>query len=85
MRLYTQRFTSTTPHPHAVYTNSDNASVPITREVRSGRGKEARSYLAAILDHWDDLPDAIAFMHAHRRGACGAAYGRAGRVHEAAG
>lgn len=50
----------------AVYTNSDDASVPITREVLSGRGKEARSYIAAILEHWDDLPDAIAFMHAHR-------------------
>lgn len=59
-------FNSGVKIPIKVYTNSDDASVPITREVLSGRGKEARSYIAAILEHWDDLPDAIAFMHAHR-------------------
>ena len=30
-----------------------------------GPGNEARTYLAAILDHWDRLPDAVAFVHAH--------------------
>ncbi|KAL4444198.1 hypothetical protein ABPG75_011935 [Micractinium tetrahymenae] len=52
--------------PIKVYTNSNDSSVPIAAGVLSGRGKEARSYIAAILEHWDHLPDAVAFMHAHR-------------------
>ncbi|KAL4444199.1 hypothetical protein ABPG75_011936 [Micractinium tetrahymenae] len=51
--------------PIKVYTNSNDSSVRIAAGVLSGRGKEARSYIAAILEHWDRLPDAVAFMHAH--------------------
>ena len=47
-----------------VYSDSDSPP-PGAKPMPPGKGKEARAYLKAILDHWDSLPDAIAFLHAH--------------------
>ena len=44
---------------------SDTASGPGYRLVPPGRGKEARAYFTAIVDHYDRLPDAMAFIHGH--------------------
>ena len=44
---------------------SDTMSGPGYRLVPPGRGKEARAYFTAIVDHYDRLPDAMAFIHAH--------------------
>lgn len=33
--------------------------------VIPNRGREGSSYLRYIVDHWDDLPDYIAFIHGH--------------------
>lgn len=34
----------------------------------ANRGNEATSYITAIIDHYEDLPDAMMFLHGHRRG-----------------
>ena len=44
---------------------SDTTGGPGYRLVPPGRGYEARAFLRAIVDHYDDLPDAMAFIHGH--------------------
>ena len=44
---------------------SDTTGGPGYRLVPPGRGKEARSYVMAIIDHYDRLPDAMVFLHGH--------------------
>ena len=46
-----------------VYSSKDDTG---TRKV-DGKGNEANAYIQAILDNWDTLPDAMAFVHAHNR------------------
>ena len=50
--------------PNAVVYSSTDAVG--SRKVE-GKGFEARAYLQAIVDHWDALPEAMAFVHAHNR------------------
>ena len=50
---------------------SPSVVVPDVSTVRSlnivpNRGAEAMAYLSAIIDHYDNLPDLMIFMHAHR-------------------
>ncbi|KAF2477900.1 uncharacterized protein BDR25DRAFT_275425 [Lindgomyces ingoldianus] len=35
-------------------------------KVPKNKGREAMVYLTYIIDHYDDLPDTVLFMHAHR-------------------
>ena len=51
--------------PHVVYTAGDPLS---GRSPPENRGNEAASYLSAIIDLYDDLPDSVLFLHGHRRG-----------------
>jgi hypothetical protein len=35
-------------------------------KIPKNKGREAMVYLSYIIDHYDDLPDTVMFMHAHR-------------------
>jgi hypothetical protein len=49
-------------HPYVVYTKTDDTS---KYNVHKNKGNEASAYLKYILDHWDSLPEHVAFIHAH--------------------
>ena len=43
-----------------------NISALVPLKIVPNRGAEAMAYLSAIIDHYDNLPDIMIFMHAHR-------------------
>jgi hypothetical protein len=51
--------------PHIVYTRSSDPLAVHNFQVNKGR--EAVAYLRYIIDHYDNLPSLIAFVHEHRR------------------
>ena len=50
-------------HPYVVYTKNENDTSRYN--MNKNKGNEASVYLKYILDHWDSLPDHVAFIHAH--------------------
>ena len=51
--------------PHIVYTRS--ADPLALHNFQANKGREAVAYLRYIVDHYENLPSLIAFVHAHRR------------------
>jgi hypothetical protein len=49
---------------HIVYTKANHLA---TNNIPINKGNEASSYLRYIIDHYDRLPDDIAFIHGHRQ------------------
>ena len=45
--------------------NNPNATLHTSRN----KGREANVYLTYIIDHYDDFPDIVVFLHAHRNGS----------------
>ncbi|KAF2106316.1 hypothetical protein BDV96DRAFT_508148 [Lophiotrema nucula] len=50
--------------PLVVYEVDNPAAV---NKIPQNKGREAMVYLSYIIDHYDDLPEIVLFMHAHRR------------------
>lgn len=48
---------------HIVYTKANNLA---TNNIPINKGNEASCYLRYIIDHYERLPDVIAFVHGHR-------------------
>lgn len=48
---------------HAVYVVDDPDA---EFHVQANKGKESNAYLQYIMDHYDNLPDYMVFLHAHR-------------------
>lgn len=55
---------------NAVYCVDLNASTPCPSGLKTkvNKAKEAMPYLTYIIDHYAQLPDVMAFVHAHRNG-----------------
>lgn len=49
---------------HIIYTRSKDSL--IQNSMRINKGREAVVYLRYIVEHYDNLPSSIAFIHAHR-------------------
>eukprot|EP00241_Pyramimonas_parkeae_P005233 CAMPEP_0114233206 /NCGR_PEP_ID=MMETSP0058-20121206/5032_1 /TAXON_ID=36894 /ORGANISM="Pyramimonas parkeae, CCMP726" /LENGTH=343 /DNA_ID=CAMNT_0001344763 /DNA_START=127 /DNA_END=1158 /DNA_ORIENTATION=+ len=60
------------PYPHVVYSHNKDPDIPkFMNNLRDvvkvpNMGREASSYLKYILDHYEELPPVVAFIHAHR-------------------
>jgi len=50
---------------HAIYT-VDNPNA--TLHTPANKGKESMAYLTYIIEHYDELPSIVAFIHSHRDG-----------------
>lgn len=62
----TQELTDWRPFIYAVEPSSTPA--PGELGTPANKGKEATVYLTYIIDHYDQLPDVVVFLHAHRSG-----------------
>ncbi|KAJ5833556.1 hypothetical protein N7474_001867 [Penicillium riverlandense] len=55
----------------AIYTvnpSADSGADPERLTTPSNKGHESMAYLTYVIDHYDDLPSIIVFLHSHRSG-----------------
>ncbi|CAG8004034.1 unnamed protein product [Penicillium olsonii] len=51
---------------HGIIYTVDDTNVPM--HTPKNKGREALPYLQFLIDHYDDLPEVVVFLHAHRDG-----------------